>query len=84
MGLTLVRQDSQYELTLQAETLAIGAAKLPPAEAEDDRGRIDERVNQLRHLLETLDLLYASYLQHRLGEPWTREAAKIKKWLKLA
>jgi hypothetical protein len=84
MGLTLVRQDSQYELTLQAETLAIGAAKLPPSEAEDDRGRVDERVNQLRHLLETLDLLYASYLQHRLGEPWTREAAKIKKWLKLA
>ena len=84
MGLTLVRQDSQYELTLQAETLAIGAAKLPPAEAEDDRARVDERVNQLRHLLETLDLLYASFLQHRLGEAWTREAAKIKKWLNLA
>jgi hypothetical protein len=84
MGLTLVRQDSQYELTLQAETLAIGAAKLPPPEAEDDRGRVDERVNQLRHLLETLDLLYASFIQHRLGEPWTKEAAKIKKWLRLA
>jgi hypothetical protein len=84
MGLTLVRQDSQYELTLQAETLAIGAAKLPAPEAEDERARVDERVNQLRHLLETLDLLYAHFLQHRLGEAWTKESAKIKKWLRLA
>lgn len=82
MGLTLVRHDSQYELTLQAESLAVGAARLPPPEEEDERARLEERVTQLRHLLETLDLLYAAFLQHRLGEPWTKEAAKIKKWLR--
>jgi hypothetical protein len=85
MGLTLVRQDAQYELTLQAETLAVGAAKLPvPEDVENDRARVEERVNQLRHLLETLDLMYAVFVQHRLGEPWTKEASKIKKWLRLA
>ncbi|MBI2807950.1 MAG: hypothetical protein HYX68_23445 [Planctomycetes bacterium] len=84
MGLTLVRQDSQHELTLQAESLAISGAKLPPPEAEDERGRLEERVTQVRHLLETLDLLYAAYLNHRLGDAWGKEAARIKKWLRLA
>jgi hypothetical protein len=83
MGLTLSRQDSQYELTLQAESLAIGSARLPPVEAEDERGRLEERVTQIRHLLETLDLMYAAFIGHRLGEPWSKEAAKMKKWLKL-
>ena len=83
MGLTLVRHEAQYELTLQAETLAIGSARLPAAEAEDDRGKLEERVTQLRHLLETLDLLYAAFLQRRLGDPWIKEASRMKKWLRL-
>jgi hypothetical protein len=83
MGLTLVRHEAQYELTLQAETLAVGAAKLPAPEAEDDRARREERVAQVRHLLETLDLVYAAFIKHRLGDPWTKEANKIKKWLHL-
>jgi hypothetical protein len=83
MGLTLVRHEAQYELTLQAETLAVGAAKLPAPEAEDDRARLEERVKQVRHLLETLDLVYAAFIQRRLGDPWAKEATKIKKWLHL-
>ncbi len=82
MGLTMVRHEAQYELTLQAETLAIGAARLPALEEEDDRARLDERVTQVRHLLETVDLLYAAYLERRLGDAWTKETAKIKKWLR--
>ena len=82
-GLTLVRHDVQYELTLHAESLAINGAKLPAPEAEDDHARHEERVTQLRHLLETLDLMYAVFIQRRLGEPWTKEAARIKKWLHL-
>jgi hypothetical protein len=82
MGLTMVRHDAQYELTLQAENLAIGSARLPPVEGDDDRARLDERVTQIRHLLETVDLLYAAFLQRRLGEAWTKETAKIKKWLR--
>jgi hypothetical protein len=81
MGLTLVRQDSQYELTLQAETLAVSGARLPAPEGDDDRARLEERVTQVRHLLETLDLLYAAFLQHRLGDAWTKETSRIKKWL---
>jgi hypothetical protein len=82
VGLTLSRHDNVYELTLQAETLAISSARLPNAEEEEERARLDERVNQIRHLLETLDLLYGVFLQHRLGEGWKSEVTKIKKWLK--
>ncbi len=83
MGLTLVRHDAQYEITLQAETLAIAGAKLPPPEDGDDRARLEERITRVRDLLETIDLMYAAFLQHRLGDGWTKESARIKKWLHL-
>jgi hypothetical protein len=38
----------------------------------------------VRHLLETIDLMYAAFIQHRLGDAWTKEAGRIKKWLQLA
>ncbi len=84
MGLTLVRHDQSYELTLQAETLSISAARLPPPEGEDDRARIEERVTQLRHLLETLDLMYHAFLRRRLGDDWPKELGRMKKWLQTA
>jgi len=81
VGLTIVRHDQHYELTLQAESLAISTARLPAPEASDDRGRLEERITQLRHLLETLDLLYEAFSARRAGDGWTRELAKIQKWL---
>src|SRR5260370_39623703 len=77
VGLTLVRHEAQYELTLQAETLAVGAAKLPALEAEDDRARVEERVTQGRPLLETLGLVDAAFIPRRLGGPWAQGAAVI-------
>lgn len=82
MGLTLVRHDRQYEFTLHAESLAVTGAKLPAPEAEDDRARLEERVGLLRHLVETLDLLYDVFGRLRLGGDWPKELSKIQKWLK--
>ncbi len=81
LGLTLVRHDQQYEFALQAETLAVSAAKLPPPAEESDRARLDERVTQIRALTETLDLLYDAFGQRRFGEGWPKELAKVQKWL---
>ncbi len=82
-GLTLVRHSEQYELTLHAETLAVGGAKLPPPdEAADARGKLDDRANQLRALIETLDLLYDAFGQKRFGREWEKELAGMQKWLK--
>jgi hypothetical protein len=80
-GLTLVRQDHQYEVTLQAETLALSGARLPSPEEAEERARREERVTLLRHLLETLDLLYDAFGRVRLGEGWPKELTKVQQWL---
>jgi hypothetical protein len=80
-GLILVRHDQQYELTLQAEKLAISGAKLPAAEPGEARVRLEERISQLRHLIETVDLLYDSFLCRRLGTDWQKEQERMQQWL---
>jgi hypothetical protein len=80
-GLTLVRHDRQYDLTLSAETLAVTGARLPVPEEEEDRARLEERVTLLRHLLETLDLLYDAFGRHRTGAGWHKQLGQIQKWL---
>jgi hypothetical protein len=80
-GLTLVRHDRQYEVTLQAETLAVSGARLPAPEEAEERARLEERVTLLRHLIETLDLLYDSFGKVRFGENWPKELARMQKWL---
>lgn len=82
-GLTLVRHGEQYELALHAETLGVGGAKLPPPdEGADARGKLDDRANQLRALIETLDLLYDAFGQKRFGREWEAELQGMQKWLK--
>jgi hypothetical protein len=81
MGMTIVRHDSQYDLSLQAETLAVGSARLPPPEEEQERQRQEARIDQIRHLIETLELLYDAFGQVRCGEHWSKELGKIQKWL---
>jgi hypothetical protein len=81
-GLILVRHEHQYELTLQAETLAVGGAKLPVGEEGEDRARQEERVGQLRHLIETIDLLYDAFLKRRLSSDWPTELACLQRWLR--
>ncbi len=83
VGLTLVRHSDQYELAIHAETLAVAGAKLPPPdEAADARGKLDDRANQLRALIETLDLLYDAFGQKRFGKEWEAELTGMQKWLK--
>ena len=80
-GLILVRNDSQYELTLHAESLAVSGAKLPAPEEGDDRARLEDRVGQLRHLIETIDLVYDRFGNKRASQEWTQELGKMQKWL---
>jgi hypothetical protein len=80
-GLILVRHDQEYELTLQAETLAVSGAKLPSGEENEDRLHQEERVGQLRHLIETVDLLYHAFLHRRLAAGWPKELEQMQKWL---
>jgi hypothetical protein len=79
-GLTLVRHDACYELTLHAESMAVSSAKLPATE-ESGRVGLEDRVTQIRHLLETLDLLYEAFVVRRLGAGWIADLTDVKHWL---
>jgi hypothetical protein len=81
VGMILNRHDHQYDLTLQAETLAFSGAKLEALDEPEDRARLEGRLSQLRHLLETLDLLYDAFGVRRFGAHWNRELASIQKWM---
>ena len=84
VGLTVVRHDQQYELSLHAETLAIASAKLPPMpeEVTDARAKLDERASQIRALMETMDLLYDAFGTKRFSAEWAEELTGMQKWLK--
>jgi hypothetical protein len=81
VGITMVRHDEQYDFTFHAETLAVAGCKMPPPKEEQDRPRLEERVDQVRHFVETLDLVYDAFGRVRHGARWNEELAKIQKWL---
>ena len=83
LGLTLVRHAYQYELALHAETLGVGSAKFPPPpeDVKDGRAKLEERADRLRHLIETLDLLYDAFGQARFGKQWSDTLPRMQKWL---
>jgi hypothetical protein len=80
-GLIVVRHGSQYELTLQAETLAVSGLALPKPEGLSGP---DARIDSLRHFVETLDLLYDAYGRRRTGTDWSGELHRIRHWLTAA
>ena len=83
-GLIVVRHGQQYELTLQAETLAVSGANLPKLEGGAAHEIQWARVDGLRHLVETLDLLYDAYGRRRIGPEWSNELGRIRRWLQAA
>jgi len=83
-GLIVVRHGIQYELTLQAETLAVAGAGLPKAEGGAGLEAHEARVDSLRHLAETLDLLYDAYVRHRTSPEWVGSLGRIRNWLQAA
>ena len=86
VGLVLLRQGAQYELTLQAETLAVSGGVLPPPEHDglSESERKAARIDSLRHLSETIDLLFDAYCRRRGSKSWPTEVSRIRRWLSAA
>ena len=80
-GLTIVRHDVQYEFAISAETLGITGAKIPVPEDEEARARLEARADQIRHLIETTDLLYDAFGQIRFSEEWQKQLGRMQRWL---
>lgn len=84
-GLILVRNEEQFGLHIQAETLAVSRCKLPkPADVTAARDIVTARLQSVRDLTETIDQMYAKFLGLRLSGDWSGELAGMQKWLKRA
>ena len=81
-GLTLVRDGQQFDLTLQAEAFSISGAKM--IDVGDDStpdNPAEDRIEKIRAMSETLDLLYFAFCERRIGKGWQRELRKMQEWL---
>ena len=83
-GLLLERHGLAYELTLQAESFSVSGLALPRPEGLSGSELRVARIESLRHVVETLDLLYSSFILRRSGNDWTGELGRIRGWLTAA
>ena len=78
-GMTIVSDGRQFDLVLQAESFAISAAKihLDDDEEFDD----DDRIDAIRLLSDTTDLMFHVFCDHRVSDNWAKQQTQINKWL---
>ena len=81
-GMVLVRHGVQYDLVLQAETFTISGAKIHTDDTSEGRGVLEDRIESLRGLTETVDLLFHTFCEQRIGKNWSGELEQIRRWLK--
>jgi hypothetical protein len=84
-GLILVRHGEQYELTLQAETFTISGAKIRTEDtkaAAEGQGILEQRIESVRALHETVALLFHAFCEQRIGKNWPDELELMRRWLK--
>lgn len=79
-GLTLVRYGQQYDLVLQAESLSVSSAKIR-SDDQDDSHQLDDRIDAIRELSLTVDLLFEAYCELRLSAAWEDTLGSIQGWL---
>jgi hypothetical protein len=83
-GLLVVRDGIQHDFVLQAETLAVSGARIQLSESGDAAasGDAEDRIEGLRHLSETIDLLFGAFCKRRLANAWQRDLEQIRGWLR--
>jgi len=81
-GMTVVRQGEQYDLTIQPETFMVSGAKIHVDDASQGRGVLEDRIESVRSMHETVDLLFRAFCEQRVGKSWNAELEQISRWLK--
>lgn len=81
-GLCMVRDNQQYDLTLQAESFTVSGAKISAlGEGRADRSAAT-RVHAVRELSDTLDFLFEAFCERRIGAGWASELKEMQAWLR--
>jgi hypothetical protein len=81
-GMTIVRHGQQYDLTIQPETFMISGAKIHVDDTSEGDAVREDRVDSVRSLHETVDLLFRAFCEQRVGKSWSSELEQISRWLK--
>jgi hypothetical protein len=79
-GMTLVRQGSQYDLVLQAESFSISAAKIHVDENQEEYS-LEDRIAAIRDLCQTVDGLFQAFCAKRISPQWSAELEGLRGWL---
>lgn len=85
MGLTVVSEGEQYELTLHVDRWAITAGRLPAA-ADDLPKATDQRqvarLEDVRAMFRAVESLFGTFLEVRRDPAaWTADVLKLRSWL---
>jgi len=81
-SLILADSESQWELTFHAGRFSVGAAMLPAAQdVSHAREVIEYRLQSIRSLALTLNGLFATFLQQRVGSRWPSVRSQISQWI---
>ena len=85
MGLTVVAEGEQYELTLHVDRWAITAGRLPAAGDDlptDQAQRQVMRLEAVRAMLRAVESLFGTFLAvRRDSEGWTADVLELRGWL---
>lgn len=82
VGMLLSDGEHQWELTLQGDKLVISAAQLPEVEdVQHPRELLDARLSLMRQLDQTIDAMFTSFLQQRVGGSWPGIRQQIRQWI---
>ncbi len=82
VGLLLNANGSDYALSINAETLAVGSLRLPEVEdADNPRVVFEERITQLRDFASMSDALFDAFLTARCGSGWDAATKAVRKWI---
>lgn len=80
--LRLQEGDRVYEVTLDAEQLAVRSAKLPEVLSEEEDDRLAERLFLVDRLAGLVDALWSAFSEVRSAPEWAaREVPAIRAWL---
>ena len=78
-GLIVARDGQQFEFVLQAESLGISGAKI---RVDDTDGfQAEDRIDLVRQLSESIDMLFYQFCERRVAESWVGEVDTIGQWL---
>ena len=81
-GMILECSGVQFSLNFNAETFAIGSAKLPDIEeAETPRVVFEERIALLRTLSQTMDGMFEEFLKVRASSAWEGRTSDARRWI---